>query len=137
MLFSVGLTEVDSLFDLTSVDGRTDRYLTDAYKYWVEKKYVDDESSKIYMSKIEGNVGWAFVRDTEHGVHLSRFTVEKKGSGLGGKIIQGLKSRYNSISLWSNPEALEFYKRNGFNFTGMKNKVDGKIYTYGVWKINK
>jgi len=137
MLFSVGLTEVDSLFDLTSVDGRTDRYLTDAYKYWVEKKYVDDESSKIYMSKIESNVGWAFVRETEHGVHLSRFTVEKKGSGLCGKIIQGLKSRYNSISLWSNPEALEFYKRNGFNFTGMKNKVDGKIYTYGVWKINK
>lgn len=137
MLFSVELIEIDSLFDLTSVDGRTDRYLTDAYKYWVEKKYVDDKSCKIYMSRIEGNAGWAFVRETEHGVHLSRFTVEKKGDGLGSKILQGLKRKYNTVTLWSNPEALSFYKKNGFDFTGMKNKVEGKVYTYGNWNINK
>lgn len=137
MLFSVELSLVNSLYDLSSLDGRTDTYLTEAYKYWVEKKYIDDPSCKIYMSKIEGNAGWAFIREKEGTCHLSRFTVEKKNGGLGSKIIQGLKSKYDVITLWSNPEALEFYKRLGFNFSGMKNKVEGKIYTYGVWNLKK
>ena len=137
MLFSVDLTEVNSLFDLSSFDGRTDHYLTEAYRYWVEKKYVDQPNCKIFMSRIDGNAGWAFIREEKGTCHLSRFTVEKKGGGMGGKIIQGLKSKYDVITLWSNPEALNFYKRHGFNFTGMKNKVEGKVYTYGVWNINK
>lgn len=137
MLFSVELTEVNSLFDLSSFDGRTDHYLTEAYRYWVEKGYVDEPHCKIYTSKVDGNAGWAFIREQKGTCHLSRFTVEKKGSGMGAKVIQGLKSKYDVITLWSNPEALDFYKRLGFNFTGMKNKVEGKIYTYGVWNIKK
>jgi hypothetical protein len=137
MLFSAELSEVNSLYDLSSLDGRTDKYLTEAYRYWVEKKYVDDPGCKIYMSKQDDNAGWAFIREKDSTCHLSRFTVEKKGGGLGSKIIQGLKSKYDIITLWSNPEALEFYKRLGFKFSGMKNKVEGKIYTYGVWNLKK
>ena len=131
------LQVVNSLYDLSSADGKTDTYLTDAYKYWAEKKYTEDTKCKIYTCTYGDNKGWAFIREVDNICHLSRFTVEKKGDGLGGIIIKALKQKYEGITLWSNEEALNFYKKHGFGFSGVKNKIEGKIYTYGVWNSKK
>lgn len=131
--FNTELKEVDSLYDLSSMDAKTDKYLTEAYKYWVSKGYADNDSCKIFISENQGNTGWAFIREDKGGCHLSRFTVEFKGDGLGTDIFKALQKRYNKITLWSNPEAKEFYTRHGVKFSGMKNKVEGKTYTYGTY----
>ncbi len=131
--FNTELKEVESLYDLSSMDAKTDKYLTEAYKYWVSKGYVDNDGCKIFISENQGNTGWAFIREDDGGCHLSRFTVEFKGDGLGTDIFKALQKRYNKITLWSNPEAKEFYTRHGVKFSGMKNKVEGKTYTYGTY----
>lgn len=131
--FNTELKETDSLYELSSIDVPTDKYLTEAYQYWVKEGYNDDDKCKIFISESEGNKGWAFIRETDKGCHLSRFTVEFKGDGLGTDIFKALQKRYNEVTLWSNPEAKEFYTRHGVKFSGMKNKVEGKTYTYGTW----
>lgn len=132
--FNTELKEISSLYELSSIDVATDDYLTDAYKYWVKEGYEEDSKCKIFISESEGNKGWAFIRETDNGCHLSRFTVEFKGDGLGTDMFKALQKRYNEITLWSNPEAKEFYTRHGVKFSGMKNKVEGKSYTYGTYK---
>jgi nicotinamide riboside kinase len=127
-------SEVFSIADLHSLDNLTDNYLTSAYKYWVENKYADDLNCKIFTSEKDGNRGWAFIREEKGSCHLSRFTVELKGDGLGTDIFEELKKRYSNITLWSNPEAKGFYTRHGVRFSNMNNKVEGKTYTYGTWK---
>ena len=126
-------SEVFSIADLHSLDTLTDKYLTSAYKYWVENKYADDINCKIFISEKDGNIGWAFIREEEGGCHLSRFTVESKGDGLGTDMFNELQKRYRKVTLWSNPEAKDFYTRHGVKFGGMKNKVEGKTYTYGTF----
>ena len=131
---TVDLKEVSSLSELCAVGVDTDEYLTEAYKYWVEEGYTKSKNAKIYYSESKGNAGWAFVREAEGDVHLSRFTVEFKGDGLGGKMFNSLKKKYKRITLWSNPEAIKFYERLGVKFSDMTNKVDGSIYTYGYYE---
>ena len=92
------------------------------------------ENCKIFYAEDKGNAGWAFVREEGGNVHLSRFTVEFKGDGLGGKIFNTLKKNYKKVTLWSNPEAVEFYKRLGVKFTDETNLVEGSIYTYGYYE---
>jgi len=132
--FKTELVEVDSVYELGSIDGPTDRYLTDSYKYWVKEGYVEDDKCKIFISEREGNRGWAFIREKGKNCHLSRFTVEFKGDGLGTDIFNALKKRYNEVTLWSNPEAKGFYTRHGVDFSNINNKVEGKTYTYGTFK---
>ena len=131
---STTLNEVFSIADLHSLDNITDKYLTSAYKYWVENKYADDVNCKIFISEKDGNSGWTFIREENGSCHLSRFTVEAKGDGLGTDMFKELQKRYKIITLWSNPEAKGFYTRHGVKFSNMNNKVDGKTYTYGTWK---
>lgn len=130
------LIEVISLNDLSSLDNSTDKYLTEAYKYWVKNEYDIDPNCKIYLSEREGNKGWAFVRIKDGICHLSRFTVEYKGDGLGTDIFKALQTNFNGITLWSNPEAKNFYSKQGVKFSGMTNKVEGKTYTYGIFNKN-
>ena len=132
--FQTELTEVDSVYELGSIDGPTDRYLTSAYKYWVKKGYAEEDNCKIFISEREGNRGWAFIRVDGESCHLSRFTVEFKGDGLGTDMFNALKKRYKEITLWSNPEAKGFYTRHGVDFSNINNKVEGKTYTYGSFK---
>lgn len=133
--FKTDLVEIDSVYELGSIDGPTDRYLTEAYKYWVKEGYTDSDKCKIFISENDGNKGWAFIRENEgNSCHLSRFTVEFKGDGLGTNIFNALKKKYNEITLWSNPEAKGFYTRHGVKFSSLDNKVDGKTYTYGSYK---
>lgn len=131
---TVDLKEVSSLSELSAVGLDTDEYLTDAFKYWVEKGYVKSKNAKIYLSEAKGNAGWAFVREEGENVHLSRFTVEFKGDGLGGKMFNSLKKKYKKVTLWSNPEAVKFYERLGVRFTDETTEVDGSIYTYGYYE---
>ena len=131
---TVDLKEVSSLSELCAVGVDTDEYLTDAYKYWVEEGYTKSKNAKIYYSESKGNAGWAFVREAEGDVHLSRFTVEFKGDGLGGKMFNSLKKKYKRVTLWSNPEAIKFYERLGVVFSKQTNEVDGSIYTYGYYE---
>ena len=131
---TVDLKEVSSLSELSAVGQDTDEYLTDAFKYWVEKGYVKSKNAKIYLSEAKGNAGWAFVREEGENVHLSRFTVEFKGDGLGGKMFNSLKKKYKKVTLWSNPEAVKFYERLGVIFTEETTEVDGSIYTYGYYE---
>lgn len=131
------LNEVYSIGDLHSLDNQTDKYLTEAYLYWVKEGYNDDVNCKIFITENEDNKGWAFVREKDGNGHLSRFTVEYKGDGLGKDIFSSLQKRYNQITLWSNPEAKDFYTRHGVKFSGMINKVEGKSYTYGTWTKTK
>lgn len=131
---TVDLKEVSSLSELSAVGQDTDEYLTDAFKYWVEKGYVKSKNAKIYLSEAKGNAGWAFVREEGENVHLSRFTVEFKGDGLGGKMFNSLKKKYKKVTLWSNPEAVKFYERLGVMFTEETTEVDGSIYTYGYYE---
>lgn len=131
---TVDLKEVSSLSELCAVGVDTDEYLTDAYKYWVEEGYIKSKNAKIYLSEAKGNAGWAFVREEGENVHLSRFTVEFKGDGLGGKMFNSLKKKYKKVTLWSNPEAVKFYERLGVVFTDKTTKVDGSIYTYGYYE---
>jgi nicotinamide riboside kinase len=131
---TVDLKEVSSLSELCAVGGDTDKYLTDAYNYWVESGYSKLDNSKIYLSEAKGNAGWAFVREEGENVHLSRFTVEFKGDGLGGKMFNSLKKKYKKVTLWSNPEAVKFYERLGVIFTDETTEVDGSIYTYGYYE---
>ena len=131
---TVELREVSSISELSAVGEDTDKYVTDSYKYWIENKYHDKDNCKILYAEDKGNAGWAFVREDEGDVHLSRFTVEFKGDGLGGKMFNSLKKKYKRITLWSNPEAIKFYERLGVKFSDMTNKVDGSIYTYGYYE---
>ena len=131
---TVDLKEVSSLSELCAVGVDTDKYLTDAYNYWVESGYSKLDNSKIYLSEAKGNAGWAFVREEGENVHLSRFTVEFKGDGLGGKMFNSLKKKYKKVTLWSNPEAVKFYERLGVIFTDETTEVDGSIYTYGYYE---
>jgi len=131
--FSTEMAEANSIYDLSSIEGPTDRYLTEAFKYWVKNEYYDNEDCKIFISEKEGNKGWAFIRETGTECHLSRFTVEFKGDGLGTDMFKELQKRYKKITLWSNPEAKDFYTRHGVKFSGINNKVEGKTYTYGTW----
>lgn len=130
---STELNEVYSISELHSHDNVTDKYLTEAYTYWVKSDYLDQKGCKIFISEKEGNTGWAFIRESQNGCHLSRFTVEFKGDGLGTDMFKELQKRYNEITLWSNPEAKDFYTRHGVKFSGMNNKVEGKTYTYGTY----
>ncbi len=131
---TVDLKEVSNLSELCAVGEDTDKYLTDAYNYWVESGYSKSDNSKIYLSEAKGNAGWAFVREEGENVHLSRFTVEFKGDGLGGKMFNSLKKKYKKVTLWSNPEAVKFYERLGVIFTEETTEVDGSIYTYGYYE---
>lgn len=131
---TVDLKEVSNLSELSAIGIDTDEYLTDAFKYWVEKGYVKSKNAKIYLSEAKGNAGWAFVREEGENVHLSRFTVEFKGDGLGGKMFNSLKKKYKKVTLWSNPEAVKFYERLGVVFTEETTEVDGSIYTYGYYE---
>jgi len=131
---TVDLKEVSNLSELCAVGDDTDKYLTDAYNYWIESGYSKLDSSKIYFSQAKGNAGWAFVREEGKNVHLSRFTVEFKGDGLGGKMFNSLKKKYKKVTLWSNPEAVKFYERLGVLFTDETTEVDGSIYTYGYYE---
>lgn len=131
---TVDLKEVSNLSELSAIGIDTDEYLTDAFKYWVEKGYVKSKNAKIYLSEAKGNAGWAFVREEGENVHLSRFTVEFKGDGLGGKMFNSLKKKYKKVTLWSNPEAVKFYERLGVMFTEETTEVDGSIYTYGYYE---
>lgn len=131
---TVDLKEVSNLSELSAIGIDTDEYLTDAFKYWVEKGYVKSKNAKIYLSEAKGNAGWAFVREEGENVHLSRFTVEFKGDGLGGKMFNSLKKKYKKVTLWSNPEAVKFYERLGVIFTEETTEVDGSIYTYGYYE---
>jgi len=131
---TVELREVSSISELSAVGEDTDKYVTDSYNYWVESGYHQLENCKIFYAEDKGNAGWAFVREEGGNVHLSRFTVEFKGDGLGGKIFNTLKKNYKKVTLWSNPEAVEFYKRLGVKFTDETNLVEGSIYTYGYYE---
>jgi len=136
---TVELKEVTSLSELSAAGDDTDKYLTDAYNYWVENGYNKLDNCKIYISESSGNTGWAFIREDcgdwkGDNVHLSRFTTEFKGEGLGIKIFNSLKKKYKKITLWSNPEAVKFYERLGVEFTWDTTEVDGSIYTYGVYE---
>jgi len=131
---TVDLKEVSNLSELCAVGDDTDKYLTDAYNYWIESGYSKLDNSKIYFSEAKGNAGWAFVREEGKNVHLSRFTVEFKGDGLGGKMFNSLKKKYKKVTLWSNPEAVKFYERLGVLFTDETTEVDGSIYTYGYYE---
>lgn len=131
---TVELKEIESISELSAVSEDTDKYLTDAYKYWIESNYHNNKDCKIYLSEDKGNAGWAFIREEDKNVHLSRFTVEFKGDGLGAKMFNALKRKYKKVTLWSNPEAMKFYQRLGVKFTGEQNIVEGKIYTYGYYE---
>ena len=131
---TVELKEVSSISELSAVGEDTDKYVTDSYNYWVESGYHQLKNCKILYAEDKGNAGWAFVREEGSNVHLSRFTVEFKGDGLGGKIFNSLKKNYKKVTLWSNPEAVEFYKRLGVKFTDETNLVEGSIYTYGYYE---
>ena len=128
------LKEVNNISELSAVSEETDKYLTEAYSYWLENGYHKMDNCKILLSEEGGNAGWAFIREDKDTVHLSRFTVEFKGDGLGGKIFNSLKNKYKQITLWSNPEAIEFYKRHGVKFTKDTNLVDNKTYTFGYYE---
>ena len=131
---TVDLKEVSNLSDLSGIGDDTDKYITDAYNYWVENGYNKLDSAKIYLSESSGNAGWAFIREDGDNVHLSRFTVEFKGDGLGAKLFNSLKKKYKKVTLWSNPEAVKFYERLGVMFTDETTEVDGSIYTYGYYE---
>ena len=131
---TVDLKEVSNLSDLSGIGDDTDKYITDAYNYWVENGYNKLDSAKIYLSESSGNAGWAFIREDGDNVHLSRFTVEFKGDGLGAKMFNSLKKKYKKVTLWSNPEAVKFYERLGVMFTDETTEVDGSIYTYGYYE---
>ena len=131
---TVDLKEVSNLSDLSGIGDDTDKYITDAYNYWVVNGYNKLDSAKIYLSESGGNAGWAFVREDGDNVHLSRFTVEFKGDGLGAKMFNSLKKKYKKVTLWSNPEAVKFYERLGVMFTDETTEVDGSIYTYGYYE---
>lgn len=134
LISTTGLVEVTKLSELSAVDDETDKYLTDAYNYWVKNGYQAKDDCRIWIAEKDGNAGWAFVRESDEGCHLSRFTVEFKGDGLGGKIFNSLKRIYKKITLWSNPEAMEFYKQKGVTFTEETTEVEGKIYTFGYYE---
>ena len=131
---TVDLKEVSNLSDLSGIGDDTDKYITDAYNYWVVNGYNKLDSAMIYLSESGGNAGWAFVREDGDNVHLSRFTVEFKGDGLGAKMFNSLKKKYKKVTLWSNPEAVKFYERLGVMFTDETTEVDGSIYTYGYYE---
>ena len=131
---TVDLKEIISISELSAIGNDTDKYLTDAYNYWVENGYNRSDCAKIYLSNSGGNAGWAFIREEGDNVHLSRFTVEFKGDGLGAKMFNSLKKKYKKITLWSNPEAVKFYERLGVRFTDETTEVDGSIYTYGYYE---
>ena len=131
---TVDLKEIISISELSAIGNDTDKYLTDAYNYWVENSYNRSDCAKIYLSNSGGNAGWAFIREEGDNVHLSRFTVEFKGDGLGAKMFNSLKKKYKKITLWSNPEAVKFYERLGVIFTDETTEVDGSIYTYGYYE---
>ena len=131
---TVDLKEVSNLSDLSGIGDDTDKYITDAYNYWVVNGYNKLDSAKIYLSESGGNAGWAFIREDGDNVHLSRFTVEFKGDGLGAKMFNSLKKKYKKVTLWSNPEAVKFYERLGVIFTDETTEVDGSIYTYGYYE---
>ena len=131
---TVELREIEGISELSAVSKDTDKYLTDAYAYWIENNYHNNKGCKIFISEDKGNAGWAFIREEEDNAHLSRFTVEFKGDGLGAKMFNALKKKYKKVTLWSNPEALQFYKRLGVKFTEQQNIVEGKIYTFGYYE---
>lgn len=131
---TIELREIQGISELSAMSEDTDKYLTEAYKYWIENNYHSNKKCKIFISEDKGNAGWAFVREEEENVHLSRFTVEFKGDGLGAKMFNALKKKYKKVTLWSNPEALQFYTRLGVKFTDEQNIVEGKIYTFGYYE---
>ena len=135
LVSTVSFTDAESLTDLVSSDEETNKYLTDAYQYWVSNGYHVNKSNRIIVGTKGTNIGWAFVRiDDDGNCHLSRFTVEEKGDGLGSAIFQQLKREYKQITLWSNPEAEFFYAGHGVTFTKDTTEVNKKIYTFGYYE---
>lgn len=136
MVYTADLTEITSLLDMGTTDADTNEYLTEAYHHWVKNGYYDDPNCKIFKTQLNGNKGWAFVREHEDdpkSCHFSRLTVERKGDGLGSRIIKRLQSMYHYMTLWSTPDAMTIHGRHGFVFSGETLEHDGTTYTKGVW----
>lgn len=89
------------------------KYYNEAQEYWKEKGY--DQMNNCTMINYK-NKGWMWIRETpeDNHVHLSRFVVDKKRSGMGSKMIDILKDGYTSISAWVKPDLFPFYIKNGF-----------------------
>jgi len=136
----VNLDEVDitTVFDFAfSCGDDYMKYLRDAVKYWIKEDYADLDNCKILQTEYspESGIGTAFIREGEdNSAHLSRFTVSRKGKGLGSRILSTLNKKYKKVTLWSNPEAIQFYKKNGFTFTNETVDVDGSTYTFGYYE---
>ena len=136
----VQLDEVDlsTVFDYAATfNTEYITYLKDAIRYWVKEGYEERDDCKILQTEysMDFGIGTAFIRQNSDGsVHLSRFTTSHKGKGLGSRVFSSLKLKYGKVTLWSNPEAMEFYKRNGVTFTEETTDVDGSTYTYGYYE---
>jgi len=111
------MIQLEKNIDIEYTNPDTKEYLQQAYKYWIEKGYKHLPHCKVYSITEKGNKAWAFVRVRNTNCHLSRFTVDRKGDGLGGKMLKALQGLHNSMTLYSNPEAVNFYLKHGLRKT--------------------
>ena len=89
------------------------KYYNEANVYWKEKGYDGMKNCAIinYQDK-----GWMWIREQSesNNVHLSRFVVDDKKTGVGSKMIDILKDGYESITAWVKPDVFRFYIKNDF-----------------------
>ena len=109
-------------------------YVNEACDYWFESGYWDKDNCIVNKYIDYDNEGYTFGRVNGSIYHLSRFTVKERGTGMGSKIFEDIKQNFNNITLWSNPEAVQFYKRHGVIFNEREVVVaDGEKYIFGQW----
>lgn len=111
-------------------------YFKKADEYW-ENQQRDEDLTYIKLLSIDGdNTGLVLIRFTvDKKCHISRFYVDKKSTGLGSRMVKRLQKIFTEITLWSNPEAEQFYIRNQFTFDEEKVEVNENVaYKYGTWK---
>ena len=111
------------------------QYFNDANLYWSQNGYDRMDNCAVINYK---DKGWMWIRERQEDnhVHLSRFVVNEKRTGLGSKMIDILKDGYVSISAWIKPELFPFYIKNGF--TIQYDSEDQYGYYYCTWdKLNR
>ena len=89
------------------------KYFNQANEYWKQNNYDTADNCSVINHK---DKGWMCIRETseDNHVHLSRFVVDEKRTGVGTKMINILKDGYTSISAWVKPDLFPFYINNGF-----------------------
>ena len=133
------INKIDNLKYLKVKDKEVNDYIIESRNYWVEKGYDLSKGCKVINFSLESfdgnklttNQAYAFLREDDTHVHISRFIVEKRGDGFGSQVIHWLQNNYETISAWSKPNNFKFYIKN--KFTIQDDSKDEYGYYYCVW----